>query len=398
MNYTSSKTNPIHNQSVQTLILIINRYGICLSLNPVMKKIVLISILFICYELPIWGQLGGSSTYNFLKLPNSARVEALGGAVPALFDTDLSIGLQNPSTYNKGMHNQIQLSFNNYLAHIGYGFVGYSRTWNKIGSFMGGIQYLNYGDFIRADESGNQLGTFTAQDVAIYVGYSRSFFDSLLFVGANFKNIISQYAEYNSYGMALDLGVTYLSKNKLFTAGLVLKNMGGQLDPYTPGNREPIPFEIQLGVSQGFKHVPLRLFLTVTNLQRPDLGYYDRDNRFILDPLTGDSVDTKLNIGLNILRHFIIGFELFPFKKHLYLRLAYNFQRGGEMAIDAMNGAVGLSYGIGVRISHFTLSYSRAHYFMTQSPNHFTLNINLDGFLKAKKRKAEAPPPPPATP
>jgi len=374
------------------------RYGIFLTLNPFMKKRISAIILTLFTVIPAFSQLGGSSTYNFLKLPNSARIEALGGATPALFDADLSLGLQNPATYNKGMHNQIQLSFNNYLANIGYGFAGYSRTWDKIGSFMGGIQYLNYGDFIRADESGNQLGTFTAHDVAIYIGYSRSFFDSLLFVGANFKNIISQYAEYNSYGMALDLGATYVSRNKLFTAGLVIKNIGGQLDPYTPGNREPIPFEIQIGVSQAFKHVPLRFFLTATNLQRPDLSYYDRDNRFVQDPLTGDSIDTKLNVGLNILRHFIIGMEFYPFKKRVFLRLAYNFQRSGEMSVDAMNGAVGLSYGIGVRISHFTISYSRAHYFMTQSPNHFTLNINLDGFLKAKKKKSEAPPPPPLQP
>jgi hypothetical protein len=362
-----------------------------------MKKGTLFTALFLCICVQIsWTQLGGSSTFNFLKMPNSARIEALGAATPALFDNDLSLGLQNPAVYNKGMHNQMQFSFNNYFANIGYGFAGYSRTWDKIGSFMAGIQYFNYGDFTRTDEAGNIQGTFTAQDVAIYIGYSRAFFDSLLLVGANFKNIISQYAEYNSYGMAIDLGAMYVSKNKLFTAGLTLKNIGGQLDPYTQGNREPIPFEIQLGVSQAFKHVPLRFFLTATNLQRPDLSYADKDNRFVLDPLTGDSIDTKIGLGLNILRHFVIGMELSPFKRRLFLRLAYNFQRGGEMGIDALNGAVGLSYGVGIRISHFTISYGRAHYFVTNSPNHFTLNVNLDGFLKAKKKRVEAPAPPKA--
>jgi hypothetical protein len=350
-------------------------------------------ILFVFLLLPVmlFSQLGGSSSYSFLKMPNSARIESLGGATPALFDNDISLGLQNPSVYTKGMNNQIQFSFNNYVANIGYGFAGYSKTWDKVGSFMAGVQYFNYGDFTRTDEVGNITGSFNANDVAFYIGYSRSFFDSLLFVGANFKNIFSQYAEYNSYGMALDLGVSYVSKNKLFTAGLVLKNMGGMVDGYTSANREPIPFEIQLGVSQAFKHVPLRFFLTATNLQRPDLSYVDPNNRFIEDPLTGDSIDTQLGLGFNILRHFTIGMELSPFKKRLFLRLAYNFQRSGEMMIDAAGGAVGLSYGIGIRISHFTISYGRAHYFLTNSPNHFTINVNLDGFLKQKKRRVNVP-------
>jgi hypothetical protein len=113
-------------------------------------------------------------------------------------------------------------------------------------------------------------------------------------------------------------------------------------------------------------------------------------DRFQADPLTGDTLDTKIGAGLVLLRHFTIGAELFPFKKHLFLRVAYNFLRAGEMQVEALNGAVGLSYGIGIRISHFTFSYSRSQYFVNESPNHITLNVNLDGFFKNKRVKKEA--------
>ncbi len=338
-----------------------------------------------------WAQLGGRSTYNFLKLPASARAEALGGSIVSLYDNDLSAALTNPSLLNKHMHHNMQLSYNSYFANIGQGFAGYARHWEKIGTFYAGLQFLNYGDFTRADEAGNMLGTFSAGDYALNIGYSRPFFDSLLYVGITNKWILSQYAEYTSVGTAFDLGATYVSKNKLFTASVVLRNMGFQMKTYTAQNQEKLPFEIQVGVSQGFKHVPLRLMLFVTNLQRPDLSYYDAENRFTVNPISGDTSDTKIGVGTNILRHLTIAAELFPFKKHLFLRVAYNFQRAGELGTDIRGKTAGLSYGIGIRIANLTFSYSRSHYFVMESPNHITLNIDLGGFNKFKKKNKPVP-------
>lgn len=343
------------------------------------------AILF--FSANIHAQIGGIGTYAFLKIPTSARIEALGGNIISIYDDDLSIVNSNPALLNSDMNNQITMSFNAYFANIGQGYVGYSRTFKNIGSFYAGLQFLNYGDFVRTDEIGNKIGTFSAGDYSFAIGYSRPFFDSLMYVGAAIKLIGSQYAEYNSFGTTLDLGVSYVSRNKLTTVSAVIRNFGGTLDPYTPRGHEWAPFEFHLGVSQGFKHVPLKLFVNLTNMQQPDLTYVDPDTRFQPDPLTGDTIDTKIGVGDAILRHFTIGAELFPFKKHLFLRVAYNFLRAGEMKVDALNGAVGLSYGIGIKISHFTFSYSRAHYFITESPNHFSLNIDLDGFLKKKTVK-----------
>ena len=345
--------------------------------------------MFLLIYTNSFAQIGGNGTYAFLKIPASAKIEALGGNLISVYDNDLSIVNGNPALLNSDMNNQVVMSYNNYFANIGQGYFAYSKSWKKIGSFYAGFQFLNYGDFVRTDEVGNIQGNFSAGDYSFNVGYSRPFFDSLMYVGAAVKLVGSQYAEFNSFGITTDLGISYVSRNKLTTVSAVLRNMGGTLDPYERGHYEAAPFEFHLGFSQGFKHVPLKLFINCTNLQMPDLSYVNPDTRFQVDALTGDTVDTKINAGLAILRHFTIGAELFPFKKHLFLRVSYNFLRAGDMGVAALNGAVGLSYGIGIRISHFTFSYSRAHYFVTESPNHFTLNINLDGFFKTKKVKKE---------
>lgn len=345
-----------------------------------MKKIFFIIIVF----QVIQAQVGGNGTYAFLKLSQSARIEALGGNAISIYDNDLSVVFSNPSLLNKSMHNQVVTSANMYFANIGYGTFAYSRHWDKIGSFYAGFQFINYGDFIRADETGEKQGTFSAGDYTFNVGYSRPFFDSLLYIGANLKFVGSQYAEYNSLGLLTDIGATYVSKNKLTTVSAVFRNMGGQINTYTSRNFEKPPFEIHVGFSQSLKYVPIRLFVWCTNLQSPILNTVQEEDRFTTDPLTGELVDNSVSVGDQILRHFTIGAEIFPFKKHLFLRVAYNFQRAGEMNFEPLNGAVGLCYGIGLKINAISFSYSRAHYFMSQSPNHITLNIDLNRFLKKK--------------
>lgn len=369
-----------------------------------MKRLYFLALAGLTHITILQAQVGGSRTYAFLNLPNSARAEALGGTVVSLYDNDLSLAYNNPSLLHPGMHNQAMVSFNNYFANVGYGYAGYARHWNNIGTFHAGIQYVNYGQMPHTNELGDVLGRFSASDYALTIGYSRSFFDSLLWVGGNYKMLFSQYEIYNSFGMALDAGVTYLSRNKLFTASLVLKNMGGQLKTYSSGNHEPIPFEIQLGTSITFKYVPVRLMMWVTNLQSPDLSYTDPQNRFTVDPLTGDTISNQLNVGLNILRHFVIGAEIFPFKKRLYLRVAYNFMRSGEMGVDIKNAAQGLCYGIGIRISAFNFSFGRAEYHIAGSPNHFSLVVDINklaGMKGKRKAKGESVPidaPPPSGP
>ncbi len=52
--------------------------------------------------------------------------------------------------------------------------------------------------------------------------------------------------------------------------------MGAQLSPYVEGGeKEPIPFEIQAGVSKRFKHVPFRLSIDAIQLQNWNLAYND---------------------------------------------------------------------------------------------------------------------------
>jgi hypothetical protein len=184
--------------------------------------------------------------------------------------------------------------------------------------------------------------------------------------------------------MVADIGLNFTNKDKLFSAGLVLRNVGVQIKPYHEGHREPVPFEILIGLSQRLKHAPFRFSLVGHNLQKPDLSYDDpakKDEEF--DPITGDPIPENkyAKFGDNLMRHLIFGVEFIPFE-NFYLRAGYNYQRRQELKISSRVAMVGFSYGFGVKISKFHLSYGRATYHLAGASNHFSISTNFSSFYK----------------
>jgi len=224
-------------------------------------------------------QIGGSKVYEFLNLPASARITALGGKHITVRDDDLAFALSNPAALNDTMHNQLTFNHSFHLADIGQGFVGYGRHSQKLNTtFLVGIQYINYGDFQLADEFGNINGQFEASEYAITIGAGRSIYERLD-IGANLKVITSQLESYNSFGVAADLSAMYHIDEKGFVASMVFRNIGRQLVTYRDGNREDVPFEFLLGISKRLKYLPFRFSVTAQHLERWNLLYDNPNSR-----------------------------------------------------------------------------------------------------------------------
>lgn len=323
-----------------------------------------------------YSQIGGTKAFSFLNLPNSARVAALGYNFVAIDDPDLSIGLNNPSLITPEMHNDISLNFVDNYADISYGFVSYSRTFEKLGSFAATVQYIDYGTFIRRDETGQEQGEFSGNEFAPVIGWGRRL-DSSFSIGANLKAVYSTFETFNSLGLAVDVSGSYHSMEKGFVMSLVARNIGAQLTQFTPGSTEKMPLEVQFGLSKKLQHLPFRYSILLTNLQKWDLTYTDPadDN---IDPFTGE-VDKKSDaerIADQALRHVVIGGEFVP-TKNFSVRFGYNYQRRQEMKLESKKATVGFSWGFGFRVSRFNLSYARSAYHISGSPNIFSLGISL---------------------
>lgn len=323
-------------------------------------------------------QVGGEGAYDYLNLTTNPRVAALGGKVASLDDPELGITLYNPSLLNSQMHNQLALSYVGYYAGVKYGSAIYSRSYEGIGTFGLGITQVNYGSFTEADETGTITGSFTAADMAINLLYSRTF-DSILTVGIDIKPLYSHLASYKSYGIAADIGVNYHHKRGLFSASIVLRNIGTMIKPYTPDTWERPPFEIVAGFSKKLAHAPFRIIATFQQLQNYSL-YYKRPTKDNTS-LEGDnstSSDNKFKRFSNeALSHVILGVEFTPFKSFCF-RVGYNYQRRNELKVDENVSSVGFSWGFGVKISKFQFSYGQSKYHLAGPSKYFAISTDLD--------------------
>ncbi|MGC6525610.1 MAG: type IX secretion system protein PorQ, partial [Flavobacteriaceae bacterium] len=229
-------------------------------------RILAMLFLMMSTTASVFAQLGGNATYQFLNLMSSPRQAALGGKVITNVDYDVTQALYNPATINVEMDNQLALNYANHLGDIRYGTAAYAYTVDRrTQTFHAGVTYINYGNFEGYDENGNSTGDFTGNEAALSIGYALQIGFSDFFAGANVKLISSKLEQYNSFGAALDFGVIYINEYLDFNAALVVRNIGTQLTTYA-GLNEPLPFEIDFGMSQTLENVPIRWHLTLENL------------------------------------------------------------------------------------------------------------------------------------
>src|SRR4051812_22625597 len=96
--------------------------------------------------------LGGASTYNFLNLPPTPQVSALGGVNISNRTIDIGLSFSTPSLQTADMSGQVHASFNSMYAGIkNLALVaGYSIEKWKTNAGLG-ISYLDYGDITATD-------------------------------------------------------------------------------------------------------------------------------------------------------------------------------------------------------------------------------------------------------
>ena len=325
-------------------------------------------------------QLGGGTGFRVLDIPASARSSALGGNYIAVKDNDINLGIFNPALLNPEMGRQVALSYLPYFEGIKMGYASYAQHFDSLKTtFSGTLQYVDYGNFTRTDDVGNEIGDFRAGEYAFQIGAGRAI-DSLFSIGANLKIITSNLDTYTGSAVALDVGGVYHKPSKGITLAAMLRNIGYQTSTYTD-TREKLPFSVQLGVTYKFKHAPFRLGLMLEELQRWDLTYEDPNAQVQVDPTTGEVVKKKVTTGTKILLHTVPSAEIL-LSKNFMLRVAYNFRTRRELSMADKTGAVGLSFGVGLRVSKFHISYGFSQLHLAGISNTLTLAVRFADFKK----------------
>ncbi len=286
-------------------------------------------LLFLLLPLFLIQTSFSQNIYEFLELDNSARAGALAGSFVSNND-DPNVIFYNPAGIGLLTESPISFSYLKHLLDINLTSLAYSTEIQGIGRIGAAIKYINYGDFVEANDDGEKTGNFSAGEVAFVLGYANTL-DENFYYGINGKVIYSSIAGYSSTGIAADLGLHYTIPDDEFDVGFAILNAGSQLSEYG-STKESLPLDIVIGASKRLAHLPLRLSLDFHKLneKRDDFG-----SKF---------------------RAFTVGAE-FTLSKALRLRLGYDNEKRKDLKIGTTSGVAGLNIGVGLVISKYVFDY-----------------------------------------
>ena len=336
------------------------------------------TLLFLSFQGAIlFAQIGGVNTFHFLNLSPSARITALGGINISIADDDISQGFSNPALLNSKMVNRAAVNHRFHVADISHGTVAYGLPIDSGFVMLIGVQYVDFGQFARADEFGNRDGFFDGSEVALIVGSSYKI-DDRLRLGLNLKYISSALENYGAIGIGSDLGLHYSDPERQSNWSMVLKNIGGQISSYNK-NRESLPIEFQIGYAKRLKHLPFRFLVTARNIQRWKLTYESELNqdRNIINGVSNEPSGLGAIVD-NVFRHLTFGGELLIGPSEGFrVRMGYNHQRNKELSTGDYRSLSGFSIGFGMNVKRFIFNYGYSRYHLAGNASHIGLSVNL---------------------
>jgi hypothetical protein len=330
-----------------------------------------------------YGQIGGLHSFEFLRLPSSARATALGGSLTAVSDGDISLAWQNPAILDSLTHRKVNFNHNFHFAGITNGLVSYGHHIQSLGiDAQLGVQYINYGDFLLTDEIGTINGEFSGQELALGIGAAKQINERIR-LGANLKFISSALESYNASGILIDLGIIYHKPNSNGSWAATFKNIGTQLSSFTD-EKKSLPFDFQLSYSAKLKHLPFRYTITGQRLDRWDIRFDDPDRANDTDIFGETTEESAFSQNLdNFFRHFIISGEfLLARNEALRFRFGYNHLLRKELQVSSFRSLGGFSLGFGLKLRKFSLDYGVGYHHLAGATNHVGFSLNMGEFFK----------------
>ncbi|MBW8683910.1 type IX secretion system protein PorQ [Chitinophaga rhizophila] len=337
----------------------------------------LLALPYLCCLIPSANAqvLGGKHVFSFLDLPVAPHIAALGSVNVSLQTNDIALSSLNPALLRPVMHQDLQVNYTNYFGGVKYGHALYGHHAEKYQTTFGGsVQYIDYGMITATDATGTIQGTFQPRDMAIQLTASRRYLERWYY-GISMQYVHSSYQQYRASGLAFHVGLTYQDTAQHWQAGLVFRNMGVQLKTYTKDNQEPLPFDLQVGISKRLNNVPLQFSATIHHVHQFDVRYADPDFQEGTIISDGDTATTG-GTADKIFRHFVLAAQ-WEIGRYIELTAAYNHLRRQELGLPQQKGMSGFSGGIGIITRKLHLRYARSWYQRSEALNQLGVSMPL---------------------
>ena len=283
-------------------------------------------------------------SFTFLNIPTSAQTMAIGGLALTYVDGMDGQAFDNPALYGEEAAGRLFLSYLNYMSGAHGANAMYGLPVGERGAWAVGVRALNYGKLTSYDKNNIQGSTFSATDVALQGVFSYELTDKLR-GGVALKMLYGNIERYNSFGVAVDAGVSYYDGENGLSLGAAITNAGATIKGYSD-RKTPPAWDLRLGFSQRFLHAPFRIHATAYGL-----------NPVILR----SSLSTSQKFMTRLVRHFTLGAEYLMDDK-LWIGLGYNPRVAQDLKVQNGNLLSGFSLGVGFNHRAFRLGIAASRY------------------------------------
>ncbi|MEO0151160.1 MAG: PorV/PorQ family protein [candidate division WOR-3 bacterium] len=300
-------------------------------------------LLILLLFTPLYAQMSkaGQSGAKFLSLPYNVRSEAMGGTGVSLVDNG-SVFV-NPSSL-------ASINFRNVYASVGslWGFTNFAIAYN-VPTKRGNLSFFTSGVYVggmegyEIDINGNITPIGSISYLATQLGflYARFFTDKFSF-GIGPKIIYEGYGGFsNAYSIALDVGTYYITGFRDMVLAASVRNFGFDMKP--SGTYTRYIYDATL----------VETTATYTAYRLPAI-YSIGFSLSILRSAYGSLLMAfQLDHPIDNLESYNLGFE-YNLLNIVFIRTGYKFYANPD---EAVAGANGINFGIGVKYGRFGLDY-----------------------------------------
>lgn len=202
--------------------------------------------------------------YNFLRLPVSAHVSALGGDNITITDDDPTLIFHNPALISSVSDRSLNLNYMTYMEGTQTASASFVKAWKARGTWGVAAQYMDYGKMREVNADNVETGTFSARDIMLSGSFAYLLSEKIA-GGVTAKLISSTIAGYSSIAAGVDLGLNYYDEEQGLSVSAVVRNLGGQVKAFED-DFEAIPLDVQIGVSKKLGLAAIRLSATMIKL------------------------------------------------------------------------------------------------------------------------------------
>jgi hypothetical protein len=281
----------------------------------------------------------GTSGADFLTIGVGARALAMSGAFSAV-DTgaDANAINWNPGALASVDKANVTASYNSLFVDENQGFLGYAAPVKSGGVWAAGVNYLMVSNIQkRAGDTESPDSTFTNGNYAATLSYARMLGDSLS-VGGSLKYVRVDLDNLKENAMGVDFGILGRTPVENLTAGFTLKNFGTNIGP------DPLPLTLTGGLAYKAFESKLVLATDADWLATERAGYLSLGAEYWISP-------------------------------NLAARGGYQFGQGVN---ELRSSLVGMSIGLGLKVSRFTMDYAFLPYGDLGNTHRITLGLRFE--------------------